>query len=179
MSKIKLGNRPRYKQLNRRNNRNGKITNFHQQIRPLLTDKADTPAGLTMFFAQCFLPRKESSKKYIRTQKDRLHLCKRSCVLVTQMRSYQCLSFRKQPATATPNPRKPRTYPKKLFVVTAIPKSIVAIPNNSILIPFTANTSVTNSDLSIFNITIIHHKYENFYPPSVAPYFSVEKSIFL
>ena len=65
-----------------------------------------------------------------------------------QIGSYQCLSFRKQPATATPNPRTPRTYPKKLFVVTAIPKSIVAIPNNSILIPFIANTSVTNSDLS-------------------------------
>ena len=73
MSKIKLGNRPRYKRLNRRNNRNGKITNFHQQIRPLLTDKADTPTGFTMFSARCFQPRKESSKKYIRTQKDRLH----------------------------------------------------------------------------------------------------------
>ena len=39
-----------------------------------------------------------------------------------------------------------------LFVVTAIPKSIVAIPNNSILIPFIANTSVTNlnSDKTLF-----------------------------
>ena len=153
MSKIKLGNRPRYKRLNRRNNRNGEITNFHQQIRPLLTDKVDTPAGLTMFSASCFLPRGESSKSNISGhKKDCLHLCKRSYVLVPQMRSYQCLSFRKQPATAMPNPRTPRKYPKKLFVVTASPKSIVAIPNNSILIPFIANTSVTNSNLSIFNI---------------------------
>ena len=40
-----------------------------------------------------------------------------------------------------------RTYPQKLFVVTAIPKSIIAIPNNSILIPFIANTFVTNLNL--------------------------------
>ena len=38
-------------------------------------------------------------------------------------------------------------HPSFLFVVTAIPKSIVAIPNNSILIPFIANTSVTNLNL--------------------------------
>ena len=48
-----------------------------------------------------------------------------------------------------PNPRTPRTYPQKLFVVTAIPKSIIAIPNYSILIPFIANIFVTNYDLSI------------------------------
>ena len=40
-----------------------------------------------------------------------------------------------------------RTYPQKLFVVTAIPKGIIAIPNNSILIPFIANTFVTNLNL--------------------------------
>jgi len=38
--------------------------------------------------------------------------------------------------------------PQKLFVVTAIPKSIIAIPDNSILIPFIANIFVTNYDLS-------------------------------
>jgi hypothetical protein len=32
-----------------------------------------------------------------------------------QLEVIQCLSFRKQPATATPNPRRSRTYPKKLF----------------------------------------------------------------
>ena len=48
-----------------------------------------------------------------------------------------------------PNPRTPRTYPQKLFVVTAIPKGIIAIPNNSILIPFIANIFVTNYDLLI------------------------------
>uniref|UniRef100_UPI003FF05C9A hypothetical protein n=1 Tax=Lachnospira sp. TaxID=2049031 RepID=UPI003FF05C9A len=37
--------------------------------------------------------------------------------------------------------------PQKLFVVTAIPKSIIAIPDNSILIPFIANIFVTNYDL--------------------------------
>ena len=37
--------------------------------------------------------------------------------------------------------------PPKLFVVTAIPKGIIAIPNNSILIPFIANTFVTNLNL--------------------------------
>ena len=40
-------------------------------------------------------------------------------------------------------------HPSFLFVVTAIPKSIVAIPNNSILIPFIANTSVTNLKLLV------------------------------
>ena len=68
---------------------------------------------------------------------------------IFQTRSYQWLSFRKQPTTATPNPKTPRTYPQKLFVVTAIPKSIIAIPNYSILIPFIANIFVTNYDLSI------------------------------
>ena len=67
------------------------------------------------------------------------------------------MEFLKEPATATPNPRKPRTYPKKLFVVTAIPKSIVAIPNNSILIPFIANTSVTNLNLYPVLVSIYSH----------------------
>ena len=62
---------------------------------------------------------------------------------IFQTKNYQWLSFRKQPTTATPNPRTPRTYPQKLFVVTAIPKGIIVIPNNSILIPFIANTFVT------------------------------------
>ena len=74
---------------------------------------------------------------------------------IFQTRSYQWLSFRNQPTTATPNPRTPRTYPQKLFVVTAIPKSIIAIPNNSILIPFIANIFVTNYDLSLNT----HHQY--------------------
>ncbi|WP_337666234.1 hypothetical protein, partial [Anaerotignum faecicola] len=43
-------------------------------------------------------------------------------------------------------------YPQKLFVVTAIPKSIIAITNNSILIPFIANTSVTNYDCSLTSL---------------------------
>ena len=46
--------------------------------------------------------------------------------------------------------------PQKLFVVTAIPKSIIAIPDNSILIPFIANTFVTN-----LNLPSAHIKYIN------------------
>ena len=75
--------------------------------------------------------------------------------LIFQTRSYQWLSFRKQPTTATPNPRTPRTYPQKLFVVTAIPKGIIAIPNNSILIPFIANTFVTNWNLKTIKLWVI------------------------
>ena len=45
-----------------------------------------------------------------------------------------------------------RTYPQKLFVVTAIPKGIIAIPNNSILIPFIANTFVTNWNLKTIKL---------------------------
>ena len=44
----------------------------------------------------------------------------------------------------------------QLFVVTAIPKSIIAIPNKSILIFFIANTFVTN-----LNLPSAHIKYIN------------------
>ena len=74
---------------------------------------------------------------------------------IFQTRSYQWLSFRKHPTTAMPNPRTPRTYPPKLFVVTAIPKGIIAIPNNSILIPFIANTFVTNWNLKTIKLWVI------------------------
>ena len=66
-----------------------------------------------------------------------------------------------------PNPRTPRTYPQKLFVVTAIPKGIIAIPNNSILIPFIANTSVTN--LKLFYLRSINPMIEKINPTIPIP----------
>ena len=51
--------------------------------------------------------------------------------------NYLSLSFKNAPIEITPKPTAPNVYAQKLFVLSAMPKSITPMPNNSTFIDFT------------------------------------------